>query len=74
MYVQHRMLENAAELWQWLSGGGSFCVCGDAKRMASDVDAALHQIISEQGSMTTEQASAYVKEMTVSKRYLRDVY
>lgn len=74
VYVQHRMLENAPEIWTWLSEGGSFCVCGDAKRMAADVDAALHQIIAEQGAMTSEKATAYVAEMGKSKRYLRDVY
>lgn len=74
VYVQHRMLENAAEIWKWLSEGGSFCVCGDAKRMAADVDAALHRIIAEQGAMTVEQAAAYVVEMGKTRRYLRDVY
>ena len=74
LYVQHRMIENAPEIWNWLSEGGSFCVCGDAKRMASDVDAALHKIVAEQGGMSTEQAAAYVAEMGKNKRYLRDVY
>ena len=74
VYVQNKMTENAAEIWQWLSEGGSFCVCGDAKRMAADVDAALHQIIAEQGKMTPEKAREFVLEMGRSKRYLRDVY
>ncbi len=74
IYVQHRMLENGAEIWKWLSEGGSFCVCGDAKRMAADVERALHQIVAEQGKMTKEGAAAYISEMGKSKRYLRDVY
>jgi sulfite reductase (NADPH) flavoprotein alpha-component len=68
------MLENAADLWNWLREGASFCVCGDAKRMAADVDAALHRIVAEQGKITAEQAMAYVAEMSKTGRYLRDVY
>jgi sulfite reductase (NADPH) flavoprotein alpha-component len=68
------MRENAAELWRWLQGGAFFYVCGDAKRMAKDVDTALHQIIAEQGGMPLEQAVEYVKAMKKEKRYQRDVY
>jgi sulfite reductase (NADPH) flavoprotein alpha-component len=74
VYVQDRMRENAAELWAWLTGGGYFYVCGDAKRMAKDVDQALHDIIAEQGGMSIEDATAYVKQMKKDKRYQRDVY
>jgi len=74
IYVQDRLRENAAELWAWLQGGGYFFVCGDAKRMAKDVDAALHEIIAEQGRMTAELAVDYVKQMKKDKRYQRDVY
>jgi sulfite reductase (NADPH) flavoprotein alpha-component len=74
VYVQDRMRENAAELWRWLHGGAFFYVCGDAKRMAKDVDTALHQIIAEQGGMPLEQAVEYVKAMKKEKRYQRDVY
>jgi sulfite reductase (NADPH) flavoprotein alpha-component len=74
VYVQDRMRENAAELWAWLKGGAYFFVCGDAKRMAKDVDIALHEIIVEQGGMTLEQATDYVKQMKKDKRYQRDVY
>jgi len=74
VYVQDRMRENAAELWRWLQGGAFFYVCGDAKRMAKDVDTALHQIIAEQGGMALEQATEYVKAMKKEKRYQRDVY
>ncbi|HEY2574314.1 MAG TPA: sulfite reductase subunit alpha, partial [Verrucomicrobiaceae bacterium] len=74
IYVQNRMLAQAAELWRWLDGGAHFYVCGDASRMAKDVDAALHQIIREQGGRSADDAAAYVSEMKKSKRYARDVY
>ena len=54
IYVQHRMLENAAELYDWLENGAIFYVCGDAARMAKDVDTALHQIVEQVGSKSTE--------------------
>ena len=68
------MRENAAELWRWLQGGAYFFVCGDAKRMAKDVDAALHAIVAEQGGLSPEQAADYVKQLKKEKRYQRDVY
>ena len=74
VYVQDRMRENAAELWDWIKRGAHFYVCGDAKRMAKDVDVALHQIVSEKGGMDATQASDYVKQMKKDKRYQRDVY
>lgn len=74
IYVQTRMLQAASELWQWLEEGAHFYVCGDAKRMARDVDDALHQIIQTQGGKTVEEAAAYVAEMKKIKRYARDVY
>jgi sulfite reductase (NADPH) flavoprotein alpha-component len=74
VYVQDRMRENAAELWTWIKNGAHFYVCGDAKRMAKDVDTALHAIIAEQGAMTVEQGIDYVKQMKKDKRYQRDVY
>jgi sulfite reductase (NADPH) flavoprotein alpha-component len=74
VYVQDRMRENAKELWAWLDGGAHFYVCGDAKRMAKDVDTALHNIIAEAGGKTIEQAAEYVKQMKKDKRYQRDVY
>jgi sulfite reductase (NADPH) flavoprotein alpha-component len=74
IYVQDRMRENAAELWAWLQAGAYFYVCGDAKRMAKDVDTALHDVISQQGGMTLPQAIDYVKQMKKDKRYQRDVY
>ena len=74
VYVQNRMLENAAELWKWIEEGAHFYVCGDAKRMAKDVDAALHEIIQKAGSRTPEQAAEYVNKLKSDKRYQRDVY
>lgn len=74
VYVQNRMLSAAGELWQWIEEGGHFYVCGDASRMAKDVDAALHQVIQNAGGKTAGAAAAYVAEMKKTKRYLRDVY
>jgi sulfite reductase (NADPH) flavoprotein alpha-component len=74
IYVQDRMRENSAELWDWLKGGAYFYVCGDAKRMAKDVDTALHDIIADKGAMSNEQAAEYVKQMKKERRYQRDVY
>lgn len=74
IYVQTRMMQAASELWQWLEEGAYFYVCGDAKRMAKDVDQALHEIIQTAGGKTAEEAVAYVAEMKKAKRYARDVY
>jgi sulfite reductase (NADPH) flavoprotein alpha-component len=74
-YVQHKMLSSAAELWKWMDGEGAhFFVCGDARRMAKDVDAALRQIIEQQGGKTTDQTNEYVEKLKADKRYKRDVY
>ncbi len=74
IYVQDKMRAKAAELWDWIKNGGHFYVCGDAKRMAKDVDVALHDVIAQQGGMSPEQAADYVKQMKKDKRYQRDVY
>ncbi len=74
IYVQDRMRENAPELWEWIKGGANFYVCGDAKRMAKDVDQTLLSIIADQGGMSLEEAAEYVKQMKKDKRYQRDVY
>jgi len=76
IYVQHRMLENAKELWSWLQDGAYFYVCGDAKRMAKDVHQALIDIVHQQGGLAPETAAVYVNQtlMRSEKRYLRDVY
>ena len=74
IYVQDKMRENAAELWSWLQNGALFYVCGDAKRMAKDVDQALTDIVAEQGGMSVEAAVEWVKQLKKDKRYQRDVY
>lgn len=74
VYVQQRMMENAAELWKWFEEGAHFYVCGDASRMARDVDAALHKVIEDAGRMSAEEAAAYVARLKSDKRYQRDVY
>lgn len=74
IYVQTRMLQAATELWQWLEEGAHFYVCGDAKRMAKDVDEALHSIIQTAGGKSADEAAAYVTQMKKEKRYARDVY
>ncbi|MBC8010651.1 MAG: sulfite reductase subunit alpha, partial [Burkholderiales bacterium] len=74
IYVQHRMLENASELFAWLEKGAHFYVCGDASRMAKDVDAALHQIVEQAGGKSPAEATAYVQSLKTAKRYQRDVY
>jgi sulfite reductase (NADPH) flavoprotein alpha-component len=74
IYVQDRMIEQGAELWKWLSEGARFYVCGDASRMAKDVDAAMLKVVEEHGGMSAEEAAEYVKQMRKEKRYCRDVY
>jgi len=74
IYVQDRMAEAADELWKWLEEGAHFYVCGDAKRMAKDVDAALRQIVQENGGKNSEAANEYVEKLKNDKRYKRDVY
>ena len=75
IYVQHRMRDNAAEIWKWLDAEGAhFFVCGDARRMAKDVDAALRKIVQEHGGKSFEEANQYVEKLKSEKRYKRDVY
>jgi len=75
VYVQHRMLENAPEIWKWIdSEGAQFFVCGDARRMAKDVDAALRKIVQEHGGKRVDEANEYVEKLKSDKRYKRDVY
>ncbi len=74
VYVQDRMREAGGELWAWLEDGASFFVCGDAKRMAADVDRALLDIVARHGAKSTEEAKAYIDSMKATGRYSRDVY
>jgi sulfite reductase (NADPH) flavoprotein alpha-component len=74
LYVQDRMAENAAEIWNWLEDGACFYVCGDAKHMAKDVDTTLRRIIAEQGGRNEDQVESYMKRLSETHRYARDVY
>ncbi|HEY8069742.1 MAG TPA: sulfite reductase subunit alpha [Burkholderiales bacterium] len=74
VYVQHKMLEAAQELWRWLSNGAYLYVCGEAKRMAGDVDLALQQIAVTQGGMDAAAAKRFLQELVRAGRYQRDVY
>lgn len=74
IYVQDRMREQSAELFRWLEQGAQVFVCGDASRMARDVDTALHDIVVQHGGTTSERAAEYVSELNEAGRYHRDVY
>lgn len=74
IYVQHKIAEHGAEIWDWLEQGAIVYVCGDAERMAPDVDRALHDLIAQHGGRTTVEAAEYVEQMRKDKRYRRDVY
>ena len=74
VYVQDRMRENAAELYAWLERGAYFYVCGDASRMAKDVEQALLDVIAQGANSTLEHATEYLAAMKKAKRYQRDVY
>jgi sulfite reductase (NADPH) flavoprotein alpha-component len=74
IYVQHKMLEHAADLYNWLEGGASFFVCGKKEPMSHDVEKALLHIIQQQGNKTAEQAMHYLEEMEKAGRYEKDVY
>ncbi|MEE3064831.1 MAG: sulfite reductase flavoprotein subunit alpha [Actinomycetota bacterium] len=73
-YVQHRMWENAADIFRWLRDGAYIYVCGDAERMAKDVDQALRRIVGSCGGMDDSAAHSYVNDLVKNHRYLRDVY
>ncbi len=74
VYVQQRLLEQGAQVWRWLEEGGYFYVCGDASRMAKDVDSALKNVVATHGGLSAQDAESYVAAMSRDKRYLRDVY
>ena len=74
IYVQDRMVEQGTQLWNWIDGGANIYVCGDASRMAKDVDAALHRIVETDGGMSRDAAQEYVQTMKDEHRYHRDVY
>jgi len=74
IYVQQRIRENSAELWRWLEQGAYFYVCGDSKRMAPDVEAALLEAVASHSGKGADYANEFLAEMKKQKRYLRDVY
>ncbi|RFC48344.1 MAG: sulfite reductase (NADPH) flavoprotein alpha-component [Verrucomicrobia bacterium] len=74
VYVQHLLARQGRDIWAWLEEGAHFYVCGDASKMAKDVDDALHELIATHGGMSTDDAANYVKQMKKDKRYQRDVY
>ena len=74
VYVQHKIAEHAAEVWNWLQQGAHLYVCGDATRMARDVETALIDVIETQGKLSRDDAEDYLNEMREDKRYQRDVY
>lgn len=74
VYVQDRMRTSGTDLWAWLQDGAHFYVCGDASRMAKDVDQALRDIVQKHGGLTESQARDYVQQMMTDRRYVRDVY
>lgn len=74
VYVQHRILEHSAQVWQWLQDGAYIYVCGDATRMAKDVHDALITIVEQQGKKNREEAEQFVNDLRKAKRYQRDVY
>lgn len=74
VYVQHKMLEKSGKLWEWLQEGAYLFVCGDASRMAKDVEKILQAIVEREGGYSPENAKAYLKDLKKSNRYQRDVY
>jgi len=74
IYVQDRMREQGEAIWNWLEEGAYFCVCGDASRMAKDVDQALRDIIQQYGKFDEAETVNYIRKLNMDKRYLRDVY
>jgi sulfite reductase (NADPH) flavoprotein alpha-component len=74
VYVQHRMLEQARDLYAWIEEGAHLYVCGDEKAMAHDVHEALIQVIGREGDLTWEEAEDYVQRLSAEHRYQKDVY
>lgn len=74
IYVQHRLLEQGAEIYEWLQQGAHFYVCGDATYMAKDVNDALIAIVQEHGNQSAKEAESYITELRRAKRYQKDVY
>ncbi|EMN6203011.1 assimilatory sulfite reductase (NADPH) flavoprotein subunit [Vibrio vulnificus] len=74
VYVQQRILENAAQVWQWIQEGAYLYVCGDANRMAKDVHQAFVAVTEQEGKMSRDDAEEFINDLRKAKRYQRDVY
>ncbi|MEY2902241.1 MAG: hypothetical protein RLY89_1347, partial [Bacteroidota bacterium] len=74
IYVQHRIKEQGAELFQWLEGGAYVYICGKKDPMSTDVENALIEVIQTHGNKTEEAAKAYFNELKDNHRYHKDVY
>jgi len=74
IYVQDKIRENSTALWQWLQEGAYFYVCGDASKMAKDVEQALLEVMAKEGNLSLDEAEDYLNELREEKRYQRDVY
>ena len=74
IYVQHKLLENQKEVFQWLEEGAHFYLCGDMKSMAKDVNKSLLEIVKTQGGISKEKAEEYVKKLKREKRFQQDIY
>lgn len=74
VYVQDKIRAKGAEVWDWIQQGAHIYVCGDANRMAKDVEQALLELVAEHGGMDTETADEYLSELRIERRYQRDVY
>ncbi|QIZ48262.1 NADPH-dependent assimilatory sulfite reductase flavoprotein subunit [Dickeya zeae] len=74
VYVQDKIREKGAQVWRWIQDGAHIYVCGDANRMAKDVEHALLDVVAEQGGMDAEQADEFLSELRLERRYQRDVY
>jgi sulfite reductase (NADPH) flavoprotein alpha-component len=74
IYVQDLMMQNARQIWQWIDEGAFLYVCGDAARMAKDVDRTLREIVQEQGGRQPDDAESYIQTLKDDRRYQRDVY
>jgi len=74
IYVQDKLREQGAEVWRWIQEGAHIYVCGDANRMAKDVENTLLELVAEHGGMDTEQADEFLSELRLERRYQRDVY
>jgi sulfite reductase (NADPH) flavoprotein alpha-component len=74
VYVQDRLREHGPEIWRWMKAGAHFYICGDAKRMAKDVEAALMEVCAKAGSMSEAGARDFIVELKATGRYQADVY